>query len=61
MAQRESPPVESDEHGEHIPNLDIRLPDLIADRTGGDSEDYDFRIGTYPIPVLEEQDEEPVE
>lgn len=61
MAQRESPPVERDEEGEHIPNLDIRLPDLIADRGDGDPDDYDYPVGEYPIPDLEEQDEEPIE
>lgn len=61
MAQRESPPVESDEEGEHIPNLDIRLPDLVAARGGGDPDDYDYPVGEYPIPDLEEQDVEPIE
>lgn len=61
MAQRESPPVETDEEGEHIPNLDIRLPDLIADRSDGDPEDYEYPVGEYPIPNLEEQDEEPAD
>ena len=61
MAQRESPPVENSEEGEHIPNLDIRLPEFIAERTGGNPDDYDYPVGTYPIPDLEEQELEPVE
>lgn len=61
MAQRESPPVESSEEGEHIPNLDIRLPEFIAEHTGGDPDGYDYPVGTYPIPDLEEQELEPVE
>jgi len=61
MTRRESPPVESNEEGEHIPNLDIRLPEFIAERTGGDPDDYDYPVGTYPISDLEEQELEPVE
>jgi len=61
MAQRESAPVESEEEGRHIPNLDIRLPDLIADRSDGEPEDYEYPVGEYTIPNLKEQEKEPVE
>lgn len=58
MAQRQSPPVESHEDGTHIPNLDIRLPDLIADSTDAIPESYEYPVGTYPIPDFTDQDEE---
>lgn len=61
MAQRESPPVEPDEAGEHVPNLDILLPELIADGTDGVAEDFDYPVGEYPIPDLDDQEEDPVE
>lgn len=61
MAQRKSPPIDADEAGEHIPNLEIRLPQLIAEDTGSDPDDYDYPVGEYPIPDLEDQELEPVE
>jgi|GEM_PF-5256964 len=62
MARRESPPVdEADEPGEYVPNLDIRLPELLAARSDTDREAFDYAVGEYPIPDLEEQPEESVE
>lgn len=62
MARRESPPVdEGDGEGAYVPNLDIRLPDLLAARSGADPEDFDYPVGEYPIPDLEAQPEERVE
>jgi len=61
MAQRKPSPLDADEDGEHIPNLDIRLPDLIAEQSDGDPEDYDYPVGAYRIPDLEDQDLESVE
>lgn len=55
MAQRESPPVD-DEEGEHIPNLDIRLPDLIADGMDQNPDVFDYPVGKNAIPDLEDQD-----
>lgn len=61
MAQRESSPVEADEEGEHVPNVNIRLPDLIAGGTDRDPDEFDYPVGTYPVPDLDEQELEPVE
>ena len=61
MARRESSLIDTDEEGKHIPNLEIRLPQLIAEKTGDDSGDYDYPVGEYPIPDLEDQELESVE
>lgn len=58
MAQRESPPVDPEESGEHVPNLDIRLPELIAEGTWLDPEEFDYSVGEYPVPDLEDQEED---
>lgn len=60
MAQRESEPMNPEESGEHVPNLEIHLPASIAEGTDRDPEDFDYPVGEYPVPDLDEQDEESV-
>lgn len=58
MTQRESEPMNPEEPGEHVPNLEIHLPELIAEVTDRDPEAFDYPVGEYPVPDLDEQDEE---
>lgn len=56
MERCEPAPIAADESGEYVPNLDILLPELIANESDADPDDFDYPVGMYPIPNLDAQD-----